>query len=197
MTGNPIRTTIIFMVLIGLGFAVYACGQATNKRGGLSQLEKLAVGEMAKLDFAFRGEAAPPDTFHSPNFSHKVNIADFRGKTVILNLWATWCAPCEQEMPSLAALQSARDQEGIIVLALSVDDLADREFAADRLEQLSGGVLHFFQAENLNITYSLGATGFPTTIIYDTDSNEVARLAGDADWAGYEAIAFIDQVLGE
>jgi len=196
MTGNPIRTAITFMVLIGLGFAVYACSQATNKRAGQSQLEKLAVGEMEGLDFAFAGEAAPPDAFDGET-GRDMNLQAFAGKYILVNLWATWCGPCEEEMPSLAALQTARGGDKFQVVALSVDDTADAEYAMRRLDELSGGVLDFHLSYDLNITYSLGAGGFPTSILYGPDGIEVARLAGDADWASYEAIAFIDAVIGE
>ena len=189
------RYAIIGMVLVGFSAIVYACGRATDTTSGTTKLERLSTGAMAGMDFAFSGKPAPSDAFLSPN-GEKISLTDFAGKTVLVNIWATWCGPCEKEMPSLAALQTARGGEDFQVIALSIDEVSEREFAQGQLKKLSGGALDFFQAETLGITYSLGVTGFPTTILFDDKGNEVARYLGDTDWSGYEAIAFIDAVVG-
>lgn len=193
MSGSITRYAIMAMVLIGLGFSVYACNRASDPNAGKTALEKFAVGEMDRLDFSNAGTPAPPDLFDKPN-GDDTSLATFGGKYILVNLWATWCGPCEEEMPSLAALQTARGGDQFQVIPLSVDDLSDTEFVRGQLRKLSGGVLEMFIAHDLNITYSLGASGFPTTILYGPDGKEIARLAGDADWASYEALAFVDAV---
>ena len=188
------RYAIIVMVVVGFFASVYACGSATDASRGDTKLEKLAVGEMSGMDFSFQGERAPDSAFIGPD-GKDISIADFRGKVVVLNLWATWCAPCEREMPSLAALQSARGNDTFEVVALSIDELSERDFVEGELEKLTGGVLVFYQTKDLEILKTLGVVGFPTTIIYAADGTEIARLRGDADWAGYQSIAFMDAVL--
>lgn len=190
------RYAIIGMVLIGFSSVVYACSRATDATRGATQLERLSVGAMEGMDFAFSGETGPSDKFLAPNGS-KISLSDFKGKAVLVNVWATWCGPCEKEMPSLAALQTARGGDGFHVIALSIDEVIERDFAKGQLQKLSGGALEFYQAEDLGITYSLGVTGFPTTILYDEDGREISRYLGDTDWSGYEAIAFIDAVIAE
>jgi len=190
------RYAIIAMVLVGFSAVVYACSRATDTTTGTTKLEKLAVGEMARLDFTFKGEPAPMDLFYAP-LGQQTSLEDFAGTAILLNIWATWCAPCEKEMPSLAALQTARGGDDFEVIALSIDEISDREFAIGQLKRFSGGALDFYQAETLGITYNLGVTGFPTTILYDADGREVARYLGDTNWSGYEAIAFIDAVIAD
>lgn len=190
------RYAIIGMVLVGFCAIVYACSRATDTTIGTTKLERLATGSMARMDFAFSGETTPGDTFLTPA-GQKTSLPDFKGKAVLVNIWATWCAPCEQEMPSLAALQSARGGDDFHVIALSIDEVSERDFASGELKKLSGGALDFYQAETLGITYSLGVTGFPTTILYDETGREVARYLGDTDWSGYEALAFIDAVIAD
>ena len=182
------------MVSIGLIASVYACGSATDSSRGANKLEKLAVGDMARLDFGSKGSAASNAVFLAPS-GQDISMADFDGKVVVLNIWATWCAPCEKEMPSLAALQTARGSDKMEVVAISIDELSEREDVARKLQKLTGGVLNFYQSKDLAITSAFGVSIFPTTIIYDAQGIEVARLAGDADWAGYEAIAVVDEVL--
>ena len=116
-----------------------------------------------------------------------------------MNFWASWCSPCEKEMPSLAALQSARNSGDFEVITISVDAPDDRAYATERLKALSGGVLEFYSLsdgpEGWNIVYDSDAGGgFPTTLLYDADGRKVAKLEGDADWTSYEAIALIDLI---
>ena len=188
------RYAILIMILIGFGFSVYACGRATDSTQGSTKLEKLSIGEMERMDFAFRGDQAPDVSFLGP-FGKKVALADFQGQVVLVNIWATWCGPCEKEMPSLAALQTARGSNAFKVIAISVDELEDREFVKGELQKLTGGALDFYQSEDLTLLGPLGVNVFPTTIIYDRSGNEVSRLYGDADWASADAVNFIDAVI--
>ena len=188
------RYALIIMISAGLIAAMYACGSATDASRGHTKLEKLSTGEIEGMDFSFRGQPAPDAAFLAPDGS-ETSLADFAGKVVVLNVWATWCGPCEKEMPSLAALQSARGGDNFEVVAISIDELSEREYTKGQLQRLTGGVLSFYQSKDLAITSAFGVNVFPTTIIYDDDGEEVARFRGDADWASYEAIAFIDEVL--
>ena len=188
------RYAIIIMVSIGFIASVYACGSATDASRGANKLEKLAVGQIANMDFGSKGDPAPGELFIGAN-GEDLSLSDFEGKVIVLNIWATWCAPCEKEMPSLAALETARGSNAFEVVALSIDEVEERDFAKGELQKLTGGALNFYQSKNLEILKPLGVDGFPTTIIYDARGAEVARLRGDADWASYEAIGFVDEVL--
>ena len=99
-------------------------------------------------------------------------------------------------MPSLAALQQAKGSDKFQVVAISVDANDDKDYARQRLQELTGGNVDFYFAppEKWDIVYESKAQGFPTTVIYDADSNEIARLAGEAEWDSYEAVALIDAI---
>jgi thiol-disulfide isomerase/thioredoxin len=119
-------------------------------------------------------------------------IAD--GEVMVLNLWATWCAPCMHEMPTLGELQ--RRYEGRIrVVPVSVDSEAQRERAQRELARLSNNSLPFLIDISRGVLFDAQAAGMPVTIVYDRQGREVARLAGGADWSSDEAAALIDAVL--
>ncbi|MEM8617061.1 MAG: TlpA disulfide reductase family protein [Pseudomonadota bacterium] len=182
-------------LVIGLLYVVFSGSQEGSNRDPVA---KFATGALSNLDTSERGDAAPPASF--TNLAREtVTLQDFEGQVILVNFWATWCGPCEKEMPSLAALQTARGGEDFKVVAISVDASEDRDYAAQRLEQLGGaGVLAFYHAppEAWDIVYDSGARrGFPTSLIYGPDGIKIAKLEGDADWASYEAIGLIDALL--
>lgn len=121
-----------------------------------------------------------------------VRLADYRGKPVVLNLWATWCAPCREEMPSLDALAKEAGED-LVVLPV----------ASGR--NTEAGVAKFFAesgVQNLPVVLdpkqqlarALGVRGLPVTILIDRDGREVARLLGGADWASDAAKAKINDL---
>ena len=141
------------------------------------------------------GRTAPPLIARTLDGT-PIRLDDFRGRTVLVNFWATWCAPCMEEMPSLAQLQ--RNFEGrIVVIPVSVDSEGDRTKAINELARLSGGSLPFLQDMTRGVLFDAQAAGMPVTIIYNTRGEEIARLAGGADWSSDEATRFINAVLTE
>lgn len=182
-------------MLLGLVLAiVYVLFTATDAGGPKNPLSGYAKGDMIKLDFAFRGDTHTETAFFNPE-GDEVSLEDYRGKVVLLNLWATWCGPCEKELPSLGALSGGRAGDDFMVLAISVDDIKDEDYARRRLNELTGGTIDFHHAPDFAVTYQVGARVFPTSILYDRQGREVARLVGDAKWDGLDAVQFIDKVV--
>lgn len=126
----------------------------------------------------------------------ETTLAAYTGDILVVNLWATWCAPCMEEMPSLAQLQ--RNFEGRLrVIPVSVDSEGDREKAIAELARLSGGTLPFLQDMSRGVLFDAQAAGMPVTIIYNRNGEELARLAGGANWASEDASRLMEAVLAE
>lgn len=138
-----------------------------------------AAAAIKTFDRSRKGEAAPTFGFQDPD-GKPTTLAVFRGKPTLVNLWATWCAPCVKELPTLDAL-AARDGARINVVAISQDlDKAKLDgFWA------KGGYRALRSSHDPALAFStgLGAT-LPTTILYDTRGREVWRYTGDLDWSG-------------
>lgn len=191
-----IRYAYLGLFLVGLGAIVYVLMSAATGKPAGNPLEAYATGQMEKLSFASAGEPLPTGTFTDAD-NVEQTLAQFKGKTILVNYWATWCPPCEKEMPSLGALQAARGGEAFEVVALSVDAIEDVDYAKRRLTELGAANIAFRHApmDSGDIIYGASVRGFPTTIIYGADGLEIARLAGEADWASAEAVQFIDAAI--
>jgi thiol-disulfide isomerase/thioredoxin len=184
------------LFLVGLIAIVYVLISAGGGKPHENPLAKFATGSLTKLDLSGSGDPAGEAPFYTADgASH--TLAEFQGKTILVNFWATWCSPCEKEMPSLGALQKARGGADFEVVAISVDSAEDKDYAAQRLGELGAANIPFriITPEQYELVYDSGVQGFPTSILYGPDGKEIARLAGEADWSSFEAIGFIDALL--
>lgn len=122
-------------------------------------------------------------------------LAEFAGRGLVLNLWATWCVPCVAELPALAALAAQVASEGIVVLPLSSDrggaDVVRRFYAAHRLEALP-----IWVDPKGDAMRAWGARGIPTTLVIDRAGLERGRLEGAADWGSVASVAAIRKLVG-
>lgn len=141
-------------------------------------------------------EAAPPMPTRTLRDAAgaETNLQAFSGDVLVVNLWATWCAPCVEEMPTLGALER-RFEGRLRVIPISVDSEGERENAQRQLAELSGGSLPFLIDITRGVLFDAQAAGMPVTIIYDREGREVARLAGGADWDSPESVALLEAVL--
>jgi len=180
-------------ILTGLGALLYGIAGCSNTPG---DLKSLAKGAMAKLTVS-EHPAPAPDTAFADAAGKAHTLADFRGKITIVNVWAIWCGPCKEEIPSLARLQAAYAGKGLAVVAISVgkgdDEPAGRRFI-DRNPPLM-----FYSEPTYKLAYAFKPTieGMPATIIYDRKGVERARLSGGADWSGPDAKRVFDSLLAE
>ena len=146
-----------------------------------------AAGE---VDRSKAGRAAPDLAFLDPE-GESASLADFRGKPLLLNLWATWCAPCVAEMPTLDAL--AARENGVRLLAVSQDMAGQEAKVAAFFEERELDHLQPYLDPELALMTGLGASVLPTTILYDAEGREVWRVVGALDWTGPEAARLIDE----
>ncbi|MDP1553984.1 MAG: TlpA disulfide reductase family protein [Hyphomonas sp.] len=191
-----IRYVFAGLFLVALAAIVYVLMSAAGGKAASTTLERYAVGTLEKLDFSLAGQSVPEGTFDDAAGA-EVTLASFAGKTILVNYWATWCAPCEKEMPALGALQAARGGDAFEVVAISIDADEDVEYAKRRLTELGAANIAFRHAplDRGDIVYGANVQGFPTTILYGPDGIEIARMSGEADWAASEAVQFIDAAL--
>ena len=159
----------------------------------LATLHDLAKGEIAALTVPPKSTPVVPLSFQNAK-GEPVTLASFRGKTILLNLWATWCAPCRKEMPALDALQSELGNKDFEVVAVNIDT---RNFEKPKafLEEIKVSKLGYYADPSAKIFQDLKAAGrafgMPTTLVIDSSGCELAYLAGPAEWSSPEALAFI------
>lgn len=118
------------------------------------------------------------------------NLAEFNGKVVLVNFWATWCAPCREEMPSLDRLQGAMGGQDFTVVIISLDR-AGYAKAAAFLDEIGVKNLTSFIDPKLKAARALGALGLPVTVLLNRKGDEIGRLTGPAQWDGPEAQALM------
>lgn len=153
----------------------------------------LLTGEMADFEYAYPPRGAPMIAFDHEGA--QVTLADFRGKAVLVNFWATWCAPCLKELPSLDALQEELGSEKFEVVAIAADPRGP-ETARAFLDRLDIGHLKLYADPALRFTSAIGgADVLPVSILYDAKGREVGRIIGDADWTSPEAIRLVKSVI--
>jgi thiol-disulfide isomerase/thioredoxin len=144
-------------------------------------------GKADKIDRSKAGEAAPTSPFKAPD-GETVTLASFKGKPVLLNLWATWCAPCVREMPTLDAL-AVREAGKLQVLTVS-QDLEGAAKVTPFFEKAQFKALKPYLDTDVALSTGYGVN-LPTTILYDSAGKEVWRVSGDMDWAGAQAAKLI------
>lgn len=195
------RVMILFLLSI-LPLFLAACdretapaGQAEPANAGKSAkagfgLES-AGGLKAELSYHFAGRAAPDAVFHGAD-GREVALSDYVGRPLLVNLWATWCAPCKAEMPTLDAL-AALEEDRITVIAVS-QDLQGRKpvrafFESARIANLEP----FIDPDNVLTTAVGGNIAMPTTILYDSQGREVWRVVGGVEWDDAEVARLLDE----
>jgi thiol-disulfide isomerase/thioredoxin len=137
------------------------------------------------------GKPAPKSPVTDLATGKPVTLADFKGKPVLLNLWATWCAPCVRELPTLARLAQA--QGGRLAVLTVSEDLEGARVVKPFLAKRGLAGVHPYHDPNNGLMLALKAVSLPLTILYDADGHEVWRVANDIDWSGPQARALLAQ----
>jgi thiol-disulfide isomerase/thioredoxin len=119
-----------------------------------------------------------------------MSLADFRGKVVLLNIWATWCAPCRREMPTLERLQAEVGGPDFEVVALSIDRKG-LSVVKEFYDELGLRELGIYVDTSAKAPRELSALGVPTTLLIDREGKEIGRLLGPTEWDSPEMVAFI------
>ena len=193
---DVIRWAITVAVLVGVLAVLYVILSAVIVPNGPANLETLKRGKLVKLEVTKAPKPAPTVVFKDAN-GKDLTIASFKGKVTIVNFWATWCAPCLVEMPTFSRLAATYQGQPVAVVAISIDkddkDMQARAFIAKNRP------LTYYRDASGSMPFLLDppAQGMPTTVIYDKKGVERARLSGEADWSGPEAMELVRSLLQE
>jgi thiol-disulfide isomerase/thioredoxin len=158
-----------------------------------SPLNGLNKGAMAAFVVRPKPLDLPDFAFDGPG-GGKTSLADFKGKVVLLNIWATWCVPCREEMPQLNALQAALGGDAFEVVAINIDR-GGPDKASAFLDETKAADLTPFTDPTGKLFATLKAVGMPTTLLIDRDGKEIGRLVGPADWASAQAKRLIEAAI--
>jgi thiol-disulfide isomerase/thioredoxin len=147
------------------------------------------------LDRSHKGEAAPAVKFKNPD-GGDFDLTKFKGGPVLVNLWASWCAPCIKELPTLQQLEQAQVQEGKLGVIAVSQDMAPQGSVEAFLAERDIGRFAAFHDADMRLTDALKIQVMPTTILYDAEGKEVWRYVGDLDWTGAEAAKLLAELDG-
>lgn len=178
-----LRSALLYTALLFGANAAFAAPDWQSARMG--GLDKLIVAE---------NPAPVSAVTFTDRDGDEHSLADWQGKVVLLNFWATWCAPCREEMPALDALQAALGGDDFEVVTI-----ATGRNAVDRIDAFFTEI----GVENLpvlldprqQVARDMGVMGLPVTVLIDREGNEVARYLGDADWASDAAQQLVTQMI--
>ena len=151
----------------------------------------------AAFNFAPREPAPAPALNFLDAEGEALTLEDFRGKVVVLNLWATWCAPCRREMPSLDRLQAEHGGEDLQVVPLSQDRGESLDKIREFYDEIGLKTLAIYRDPKSQAGREFRAPGLPTTIVIDREGREVGRVLGHAEWDSEAAINLLQAVAGE
>lgn len=171
--------------------ATPANAQTEGTAGGARN--PLAVGDMATFVFRPKPEPVADVTFVDKAGAER-RLSQWKGKVVLLNLWATWCVPCRKEMPALDRLQAALGSDRFEVVALAVDR-AGAAGAQKFLSETKVDRLALYVDSSAKASSQLKAIGLPTTVLIGQDGLEVGRLIGPAEWDGADAQRLVRSLL--
>jgi thiol-disulfide isomerase/thioredoxin len=201
-----IAAAVAVGALLGVA-GVYGIGGLTRNAGDPAcrptfdlarKIEPFAKGEVAALTPAARPLMVPDLVFKDATGTQR-KLSDWRGRTVLLNLWATWCVPCRKEMPALDELQTKLGAKDFEVVAVNIDT-RDLEKPKSWLKEAGISSLGYFSDEKAKVFQDLKligkAFGMPTSILIDASGCEVGTIAGPAEWASDDALKLVRAALG-
>ncbi len=160
----------------------------------MAQIEALKEGTLKKLALHSEPRSVPRDLPFVDVDGAPHTLADYEGKVVVVNFWATWCAPCRKEMPALDALQAEMGGEDFVVVPIAT--LRTKQMAAIKFfEDIGVEQLPVLLDENGDLARASGVMGLPVTLVLDREGNEIARMMGDAEWDSQSAKAILSRVI--
>ena len=174
-------------LLIAAMLALAACQKPQEQTANESSPAAADIGPHKGIDRSHKGQAAPAAIFSNPDGGES-SIAGFKGVPVLVNLWATWCAPCVKELPTLDRLAAAHREDGQLGVVAVSQDTGPQASVTAFLAKLNVKDLGAYHDPKMALSAALGPdTVLPTTMLFDAKGKEVWRYVGDLDWTSPEA----------
>ena len=211
MTPESIRSKLLLAASLGIiGFAGFTYYRSPVNNASVAKSEPcplaaqtakrvapFAKGEVAAVAIAQSPKLLPELDFTAPDGT-KTSLAAFKGKTILLNLWATWCVPCRKKMPALDALQAKMGGTEFEVVAINIDQ-RNLDKPKNFLNEIGVKSLKYYSDPEANTFQSLKtvgkAFGMPTSLLISPEGCEIGTLAGPAEWQSDDAFALIGAAL--
>jgi thiol-disulfide isomerase/thioredoxin len=202
LLGGVVGVTVGLAGVYGIGRLMGNAGADPACRPAVETARRMAPfarGEVAAVGVSQTPKTLPSLAFKDASGADKT-LADWRGRTVLLNLWATWCVPCRKEMPALDALQSRLGGADFEVVSINIDT-RDVEKPRTWLKEVGIAKLGYYADNSAKVFQDLKAVGkafgMPTTLLVDPNGCELATLAGPAEWASDDAVKLVTAALGK
>lgn len=181
-----------------IAVATNAADQCPMTADDTKAIDAAAVGAIAAMRGADKPQSMSSLSFTGPD-GKPVRISDFKGKTLLVNLWATWCAPCREEMPALDALETKKGSDKFEVVTINIDTGDDAKPKAF-LSEIGVKSLDLYRDPTMGVFNELKrkslAFGLPVTMLVDKEGCQIAAMNGPADWSSDDALRFVDAAIG-
>ena len=196
MTRSLVYVAFAIVVIMIIAVTLTQTGKDPAGAGpaSVADVKTLLAGQVA--NFTLNDDTKPTTEVSFSNWAGEPrSFTDFADRVVLVNLWATWCAPCVREMPALARLEAKLGGKDFKVVAISIDrqgmPAVNRFYKKYEIESLEP----FIDTKNA-VSHALRVVGLPTTVLLDRKGKEIGRLVGGAEWDSPEAVALIRHFIG-
>jgi thiol-disulfide isomerase/thioredoxin len=191
LTKKLLIVTVVFAASMTAAALIYKSRVAVQSDTSVSATTKVPLTSKPAFAFAIHPQPKALKEFKFVSGDLKAaSLADFGGKVVLLNIWATWCGPCRVEMPTLDQLQAMLGGPDFEVVALSIDQ-GGVTVVKDFYEELGLKALRIFVDPSMTAPVALNALGVPTTVLISREGREIGRYTGPAEWDSPKVVTFI------
>jgi thiol-disulfide isomerase/thioredoxin len=185
----PVRLIVPLL----LAFTVPMFAGCDRQKAEAPQAPAADAQQTKGLDRSHKGEPAPSVKFKNPD-GGEFDLTKFKGGPVLVNLWASWCAPCMKELPTLQQLEQAQAKDGKLGVIAVSQDMAPQGSVEAFLAERDISRFAAYHDADMKLTDALKIQVMPTTILYDADGKEVWRYVGDLDWTSEEAAKLLAEL---
>lgn len=195
LVAGAVAAVSAVLVTFGLEYGPPLLSRQEAVRPPSAAAGSVAAAPANQLELSIFDQPRPvPETRFQDDQGRDLTLADFRGRVVLLNVWATWCVPCRQEMPTLDRLQARLGGKDFLVMALSIDRKGI-EAVRGFYQEVGVEKLAIYLDPSGKGSHGLAIPGVPTTLLIDREGREVARKMGAAEWDGPEMVSLIDRIM--